>query len=359
MTTKGDKTTAGVAAPIERQAALVRAAEVLRDAQHVVLTTHVNADGDGTGSQAALASWLTGGGAQVSIVNPTPFPEQFRFLLDDPGIITDAGTVGAERALGAADLLVVVDTAEPKRIGRVAKAVRDRPVVVIDHHVESEQQISGVAVIATDACAAGELVYDLMQVVELPRPWPEQVLAGIYTAIVTDTGSFRFSNTTQRAHAIAGDLIAQGVDPEEMYRRIFATVPLRRIELLRHALERLEVDPEYAITTISIERGVLERLGATSEDLDGIIDHARSIDGTEIALLLRETGDGSTKVSFRSAGLVDVNAVARTFGGGGHVRASGALLPERLDSARPRVLKAVREALHDHEAGFRRASDPS
>jgi bifunctional oligoribonuclease and PAP phosphatase NrnA len=347
-----DETT-GVAVPAHRRAALEQVAEALRQGTRIVLTTHVNADGDGTGSQAALASWLVQRGAAVTIVNPTPFPDPYRFLLEDPAVIADAGTTAGERALRAADMLVVIDTAEAKRIGRVAKAAKDRSVVVIDHHVEGEQQFGGVQIIDATACAAGELIYDLLQVLELPRPWPAQVCAGIYTAIVTDTGSFRFSNTTHRAHAIAGDMIAQGVDPEHMYRRIFATVPLHRVELLRYALERLEVDTEYAITTIAIERGVMEKLGATSEDLDGIIDHARSIEGTELALLLRETTDGATKISFRSAGVVDVNALARQFGGGGHVKASGALVPEGLDSVRPRVLQAARDALRESGSGFR------
>jgi bifunctional oligoribonuclease and PAP phosphatase NrnA len=352
-------TDGGERVPTQRRAALARAAAVIAGARRVALTTHVNADGDGTGSQAALAEWLMLQDRHVSIVNPTAFPEQFRFLLRDPNIIANAGTTAAERALQQADLLIVVDTAEPKRIGRVAKAAKQRDVVVIDHHVETDQQIDGVSVIDSTACAAGELVYDLLMSVALPRPWPQQVLEGIYTAIVTDTGSFRFSNTTRRAHGIAGDLIAQGVDPELMYRRIFATVPLRRIHLLRYALERLEVDPHFAITSISIERGMMERLDAASEDLDGIIEHARSIEGTEIALLFRETSDGSTKVSFRSAGLVDVNALARQFGGGGHVRASGALLPERLEVVRPRILAAARDALRESATDFRPSSPQS
>jgi bifunctional oligoribonuclease and PAP phosphatase NrnA len=203
------------------------------------------------------------------------------------------------------------------------------------------------------ACAAGELVYDLLLTAGMPRPWPETVVNAIYTAIVTDTGSFRFSNTTRRAHAIAGDLLEQGVDPEAMFRRIYATVPLRRIELLRHALDHLQVDERYPITWISIERGVMERIGGSSEDLDGVIDHARSIEGTEIAILFRETADGSTKVSLRSAGDANVNAVARRFGGGGHIKASGALIPAPLPQVREQVLAAARAALDAAGLGFR------
>lgn len=339
-----------------RRAAARRVLERIEAAERVVLTTHVNADGDGAGSEAALAHWLLASGRSATIVNPTPFPPMFRFLVEDATIIADAGTTAAERALGEADLLIVVDTAEPARIGRLARAAAGKPLVIIDHHVRSDSMLDGVMLQDVTACATGELIYDVLEAAELTTPWPQPILEGLYTAIVTDTGSFRFSNTTLRAHQVAGELIAQGVDPELMYRRIFATVPLRRVQLLRHALEHLEVDPQYPITWITIERGVMEEVGAASEDLDGVVDHARSIEGTELAILFRETADGSTKISLRSAGSLDVNALARSFGGGGHVKAAGALIPERVASARPRVLEAARAALDEAGLHFRPVS---
>jgi bifunctional oligoribonuclease and PAP phosphatase NrnA len=341
------------AVPAQRVAALQRIIALVKPAERVVLTTHVNADGDGAGSQAALVHWLTGLGKHVRVVNPTTFPRLFRFLYPDPDVIADAGTAAGDRALREADLIIVVDTAEPGRIGRVAKWTKDRAVAVMDHHLEGDTLIDGERLMDATACAAGELVFDLMLVAEVPRPWARPIAEGVYTALVTDTGSFRFSNTTPRAHAIAGDLIAQGVDPEAMYRQIFATVPLRRIELLQHALERLVVDPEFGITSISVERDIMERIDGTSEDLEGIIDHARSIEGTEVAVMFRETSDGATKVSLRSAGEIDVNAIAREFGGGGHRKASGALIPDALSNARPRILEAVRNALLAAGLAFR------
>jgi bifunctional oligoribonuclease and PAP phosphatase NrnA len=359
-----DLRTRGEGVPEHRVGPLREIISALRGAERVVLTTHVNADGDGTGSQAAVAGWLTGLGVGVAIVNPTPYPDAFRFLFEGAdtddrrdgagaAVIADAASGAGEAALREADVIAVLDTAESSRIGRVAKRLPGRNVVVIDHHVRGDELIRGLTLQDASASATGELIYDLLVTAAVPRPWPTQVLEGLYTAIVTDTGSFRFSNTTRRVHAIAGELIAQGVDPELMYRRIYGTVPLRRIELLRYALERLVVDGDAPITSISIQRGIMEGLKATSEDLDGLIDHARSIEGTEVAILFRETADGSTKVSLRSAGRADVNAIARQFGGGGHVKASGALVSERLETAAPRVLEATRAALHDAGLGFR------
>lgn len=340
-----DMTTIAADVPAHRISTLREIGRLLGQAGRVLLTTHVNADGDGTGSEGALAAWLAASGKSVSIVNPTPYPGMYRHLVHDNEIIADAGTPRGIEAMREAELVLVLDTGEPGRIGRVAEALNGRRVAVLDHHLPSDPAISGTVLQDATACATGELVYDLFATLDVPRPWPAAVAEGIYTAIVTDTGSFRFSNTTPRAHAMAGDLIAQGVDPEAVYRRIFATVPLKRIKLLRQALDRLEIDPDVPITWISIERGVMESLGTTSDDLDGIIEQARSIEGTEVAILFRATSDGATKVSLRSSGRVNVNAIARQFGGGGHMKASGALIGRPLEDVVPLVLEATRAAV--------------
>lgn len=318
----------------------------LERAERLVLTTHVNADGDGAGSEAALAAWLAGRGKDVTIVNPTPFPELYRYLLDRPDRVASPDEPRGRAALEAADLIVVLDTAEPGRIGRIRRAVEGRPTIVVDHHPPGDAAIEGDGLRDPSACATGELVYELLRFgSDEDEVWPREVVEGLYAAIVTDTGSFRFSNTTARAHRITADLIERGVDPETAYRRLFATMPVRRLRLLRVALAHLEVDPDLPITWITIPPGTMEELGASSDDLDGIVDHARSVAGTEVALLFRETVDGSTKVSFRSNGDVDVNAIARRFGGGGHIRASGALIRMSLATAQPEVLDAVRDDL--------------
>lgn len=343
----------GSPVPAHRREGLRAILEALGHAERIALTTHVNADGDGTGCEAALASWLRGIGKSVHIVNPTPFPPLYQHLLEDADIVRDPAQPETAAVLRAADTLFVVDTSEPKRIGRVAPALRSARVLLLDHHIQQEDGIRGVAVQDTSACATGELVYDLLEVAGLPRPWPHAVCEGIYTAIVTDTGSFRFSNTHRRAHEIAGDLIEQGIDPEQVYRRIYATVPVRRVQLLRYALDHLDVHEPWPLTSITIERGVTEQLGTNADDLEGLVEHARSVEGTEVALLFRETSDGSTKVSLRSSGRIDVNAIARRFGGGGHIKASGALLPARLEPAREQVVTAVTDALRAADLAFR------
>jgi len=330
----------------------------LQSAESLALTTHVNADGDGAGSEAALATWLSRQGKRVAIVNPTPFPDLYRHLIEDPDWIVDPGTTRTPDALDAADTLVVVDTSERSRIGRVASGLSGRRIVVIDHHVPVDEAIDGTTIEDETACATGELVHDLLATAGEPSPWPASIARGIYTAIITDTGSFRFSNTTSRAHGVAGAMIDMGVDPEQVYRAVFASVPLRRMRLLERALHRLEVDEELGITWITIDREAMRETGSSNEDLDGVVDLARTVEGTEVAILFRETADGSTKVSLRSSGPTDVNAIAREFGGGGHRKASGALIGAPLTDVRQRVLESVRDSLNAQHVGFpaRRAS---
>lgn len=330
----------------ERRAGLERLLELLGGAEQIVLTTHVNADGDGAGSEAALAAWLAAQGKRVAIVNPTPFPAIYRHLLSDPDQVGDPGSERAAWALSGADLFLVMDTSEPGRLGRLYKQIEGRRIAVLDHHPPGEGGLDAPGLQDPTACATGELVYDLLTLAsEAGEAWPRPAAEAIYTAIVSDTGSFRYSNTTPRTHTIAADLLERGVDPEAVYRRLYATVPMRRIQLLRAALEELVADPELPVSWITVPRAVVEELSATSEDMDGIVEYARSIEGTEVALLFREVPDGSTKVSFRSNGRVDVNEIARNFGGGGHVKAAGALIGEPLRKARPEVLEAVRKAL--------------
>ncbi|HEX5580291.1 MAG TPA: DHHA1 domain-containing protein, partial [Gemmatimonadaceae bacterium] len=193
----------------------------------------------------------------------------------------------------------------------------------------------------TTACATGELVYDFAEALDLEVTEP--IARSLYAAILTDTGGFRYSNTTPRAHAIASRLLQVGVDPEAMYRTVYASVPLGRLRLLRDALDTLEVDHELGLAWISVPAGALEQYELRSEDLDGIVEHPRSILGTRMALFFRDLGHGKVKVSFRSTGDVDVNAFARRFGGGGHAKAAGALVTGKLADVRERVVAAARE----------------
>ena len=311
--------------------------------RRAVLTTHLNADGDGAGCEAALVSWLRANGTQAWIINPTPFPDTFRFLLEDESWLVAAGSSQARDLCEQADLAVVLDTGEVPRIGRVRSLIRELPTVVVDHHQPGDNPIGGISLRDPDACATGELVYDIL--LASGGPWTESAIEGMYVAILTDTGSFRFANSTPGAHRVTAELIARGVDPEAIHRRVYGAAPVRKYRLLQRALATLDVDQEAGIAWMSIPPGSIKELGATQDDLEGMVDIPRGVEGAHVGLLFRMTTTGEVKVSFRSNGPVDVNELAKRFGGGGHVRASGAMVSGPLDRAVEEVVQATREAV--------------
>lgn len=329
--------------PASRRERLTEIVALAREARHVVLTTHVNADGDGAGSEAAMAAWLESVGVRATILNPTPFPDAFRFLLHREDIVVDLGDAEAAQVLADADLALVIDTSEANRIRPLDRMLDKIPTYVIDHHPPGPSVVGEGGVQDPSAAAAGELVYDLITL--SGDPWPEAAVLGCYVAIVSDTGSFRFSNTTPRTHLIASDLLSRGVDAEWVFQRLFAVASTRQLALLREALGRLDQDPELGLAWMAIPPEVPERLGAVAEDFEGLIDHARSLEGTKVALLLRGMPEGDTKISLRSTGPIDVNRIARQIGGGGHAKAAGARLALPLDEAVEKVLEIVRGEL--------------
>ena len=325
--------------PESRSTGVDAVLEALDGRERVILTTHINSDGDGLGSQVALAAWLRARGTEAFIVNPTPVPKSLRFVVPDESWVVDAGTSRAGDLCAGADVAVVLDTGEVPRIGRVKPLIDGLPTVVIDHHPLGDQPIEGVSLRDSTACATGELVFDI--ILAAGGPWPAAADPAMYVAILTDTGSFRFSNSTPASHDIAAELVRRGVSPEEMYRRVYGSSPHRRLRLLQSSLGELEIVPESRVAWMTVPTEEYDRLGATADDLEGLVDYPRSVEGVEVGLLFRRTTRGGIKVSFRSNGGVDVNELARRFGGGGHVRASGALVQGALEQVRSEVVAAT------------------
>jgi phosphoesterase RecJ-like protein len=193
------------------------------------------------------------------------------------------------------------------------------------------------------ACATGELVFDI--ITGSGEPIETAEAEALYVAIATDTGSFRFANTTARTHEICADLLRVGVDPQEMYRQLYGQVTDERLELLRRALAGLERDSKLPLAWITLKREDFLKSRAASADLEGLVEHARQLRGVEIAVLFRELPDRSTKVSLRSNGPSDVAAIARQHGGGGHEKAAGIHMKGPLDPSREAVLQSVRDSL--------------
>ena len=324
--------------PAHRHRAIRQIADVLRSVRRSGITTHINADGDACGSVAAMSHLLTQMRIEPVIVNPTPWPTLFAFLLEG---LVDRTAQGAA-ALSGVDAIVALDVSDMKRLGALTATVRGMrvPRIVVDHHIPTDEPAGDILLADESACATGELLYDLALVCGLDIT--TTVARALYCAILTDTGGFRYSNTSPRCHAIAAELLQRGVDPEATYRRIYASMSPGRLHLLREALNSLGVDAQHGIAWVSVTNEALERYDVGAEDLDGIVEHPRSIAGTRVALFFRDLGYGKVKVSFRSTGDVDVNRLARQFGGGGHAKASGALIAGTLEDVRERVVSATR-----------------
>ena len=328
---------------MDRGSRLDRVLELLAGARSVVITTHANADGDGAGSEVALAAFLRERGVEAWIVNPTPFPDSFAFLLPDPGWVIPATDAAAARRCREAGLAVVLDTAEVPRIGRVKKLIRDLPKVVIDHHPPGGRAIEGVVFRDTTACATGALVFELVE--RACGPWSEVMARALYIAVLTDTGGFRFANTNPACLRVASRLVELGAAPEELHRAAYGSFRPRRFELLREALATLTVHGNGRLAWMIVPKEAYDRLGATVEDLEGFVDVPREIAGVEVAALFRTTADGRIKVSLRSVAPVDVNVIAVELGGGGHVRAAAAVVVGPLEDAVERVVRRVVEGL--------------
>jgi phosphoesterase RecJ-like protein len=329
--------------PAERAAGARAVAGALLAARRIVMTTHVNADGDGIGSEVALLHLLRAQGREAAIVNPTPVPDRYRFLVDPVGALDRTGE--AAQAIRDADCLLVLDIADLGRLGNLAEAIRTRGIVAacVDHHVSPGTLPDGPRLVDAAASATGELVYDLA----VAAGWPieEDVARALYVAMLTDTGGFRFGNTTPGILRRAASLLEAGVHPERLYEQVYATAPVGRIRLTAEVLQTLHVEPDLGLSWVTVPPGALERHAVMPDDLDGLVEHARSIQGTRLALLFRTLSSGKVKVSFRSVGDFDVAAFAQQFGGGGHAKASGASIAGAMDDVQRTVLDAARAAL--------------
>ena len=330
-----------VAIPPERARSAADIARLLEPARRVVLTTHVNADGDGVGSEVALWHLLMARGIPAVIANPTPVPERFAFLVPTGADRSDQ----AAREIELADVVVVVDISDLSRLGDLAQAIRERPVPVacIDHHVSPGALPPGPRLVAPEAAATAELVFDFATA--LGWVIDANIARALYVGILTDTGGFRFANTSARVLQVASALLGCGLDPEAIYEAVYASAPEGRIRLMAEVLQTLVVEPDVGLAWVTVPPDALARHHATADDLDGIVEFPRSVAGVRLALLFRQLANGRTKVSFRSLGNVDSATLAHGFGGGGHRKAAGASLDGALSAAQEEVLAVARRYL--------------
>jgi phosphoesterase RecJ-like protein len=304
--------------------------ELVERARTIVLTTHINPDGDAIGSQYALAAFLRGVGKAPRIINQDPTPKVLRFIEDPALPVEPYSEERHDPVLREASLVILVDNSAPDRLGRMERVMREVAdhTLCIDHH-PTRGATWGHNIVDVASCATTAIIYELLKKLDW-RPDPAAAEA-LYVGLATDTGFFRFESTNARSHAIAAALVELGVKPARVFREIHERNSPGFARLLGHALAGLRMEAGGAIASVMITQELIEKSGAVGEDPAEITTPMLGLDGVRVAALYRELPGGRIKVSLRSKGNLDVHKLATEFGGGGHRNASGIVIEGRIE----------------------------
>ena len=315
--------------------------ELLRSQNRFLVLTHYRPDGDAVGSQLALVILLKNLGKQVEAWNDDVVPAKFRFL-PHSDLVQRPPAEPMEF-----DVVIAIDISTLPRAGSGLQKIRSRKQFInIDHHVSNEK-FADINWIVPDAPASGQIVYDLIQRggFELTR----DIAICLFAAISTDTGSFAYANTTAESLRVAADLVDKGVDVGKVCRHIYESYPYARLQLLQKALADITLVHGNRVAYCWVTNEMFDKSGAKREDTEGLIDYARSIEGVFVAVLFEESPEpNKVRISLRSKHpKIDVNSIARHFGGGGHHEAAGARITGTPKEVEARVLDAVGDALQN------------
>lgn len=324
----------------EMTTSLERAIAFLEERHNFVLTTHVNPDGDGLGSEIALAEWLAAKDKSVSIINYSATPDIYLFL-DPHQRILRYEPSRDDPVIARADAIVVLDTNQPERLRTMHHPVVESKArkLVIDHHLEPHP-FAHEYLLDEEATSTGEIMYHLLSRLTHGSLTP-LMAQNLYCAIMTDTGSFRYPRVDAEIHRIVADLIEQGADPVSIYSNIYERWSTGRIHLLGEMLAGLQTGESGMLAHVSVTQDMLRRTGTAEVDTDNFTVYPMSVQGVLIGILFLELRDG-VKISFRSKGMIPINELAKEFGGNGHLNAAGARLHGvSLDEVRSAVVKAA------------------
>ncbi len=299
-----------------------------------LITAHERPDGDALGSELALYHMLRNLGKEVAIYNQDPTPANYLFLPGSDRIIRELPP------LDSFEVAFVLDCSELDRVGGEAARIGTIPNLVnIDHHI-SNGGFCEVRMIDPQASSTGELIFRLAS--DIGFEVTGEMATCLYTAILTDTGGFRYGNTRQGTLLAAAELVASGADPQRISENIYEADPPARIRLLAATLPTLALEEGGRVGSLVVTQKALADAGALPEYTEGFVDLPRSIRGVEISIIYAELPDGRFKLSLRSKGKVNVERVARVFGGGGHMNAAGCRVEGELPEVRRRVIEAIR-----------------
>lgn len=309
----------------------------IKNGKNFLVTSHVNPEGDAIGSMLSLALGLKELQKDVTAYLYDPVPQIFKFLPLADKVVNKADDNKIY------DAVLVVDCGQKDRMGDDFDRIRNRGKLInIDHHA-TNTRFGDVNIIDPDACAAGEMVYELLK--EMSVKITRDIAVNIYTSILTDTGSFRYSCTTPRSFNIAGEMLKYGVEPWDISQRIYESNPLNKLKLLALVLNTLEISADGKVASLIVTLDMLRKANATKDITDGFVNYARTVDGAEVGILFREAKPGEYKISMRSRGRIDVAEIMQEFGGGGHMNAAGCQIKGSLEEVKEKVIEATKKHL--------------
>lgn len=324
---------------------------LVRENERFFVTTHLGPDGDALGSQIGLGRFLKKIGKSVAMINSDDVPYNLDWMPGVQDVEVFDGSIEQHEALADAEVVFVLDTNDEERLGKLGSMVREctGTTVLIDHHLKPERWFD-VEFIRDTAAATGELVYEMIEA-EDPSLIDTEIATALYTAIMTDTGSFRYSSVTPQLHRVIADILERGgVQPAPIHETIYDRKSMPGLRLLGRMLNRIRLRYDGQLGYSVVTQRMVEDTGASWDDKQGFVNYVLSIEGVRAALLFSETDDGS-KISFRSEADVRVDEWARSFGGGGHRNAAGAYVK------RPSFEKAIEDVI-DAAARFIDFEDP-
>jgi phosphoesterase RecJ-like protein len=304
--------------------------QVISEANRIMLTTHENPDGDGLGAECGLFHHLKELGKDVRIINYSPLPHDYQFL---NGIniyeCFDKDIHG--EWIQNVDLVIVFDVGDFVRIRTIVDIINENELITmnIDHHPHPNDHPFTHNIVDLTAAATGCMVYDYLTMART-TPILKESFEGIYTAVMTDTGCFRYGNTDQKCHKIAIECLSAGVETHIIYRRVYENSTRSRMQLMGELLTDLHYELNGNLAWFTITQDMMKNAKASKTDVDGFSDLVRSIQGVEVSLMIFEQNEKSCRINFRSKGNYTVNDIARTMGGGGHAFAAGAVVEGNL-----------------------------
>jgi len=310
--------------------------KTIKSHKRFLISTHVNPDPDAICSELALGMYLKSLGKKVTIINHEVPPKRLQIF---PGIRLIKGYRKGQNS--DYDVGIVLDCGELERVGDVVNLFNDRqPLINIDHHVTNEG-FGDINMVLPKASSTAEIIYELLKKANCSIT--KQMALNLYAGILTDTGSFRFENTSVRTHQIAGELLKFGFSVPVLYQKLYEMIPLGDIQAFTNIINQFRSLRKGQILYIELKKNIMSKFSDAFDLKDTIFKFLRSIEGVAVIIIFTEISKNETRVNFRSTDRVDVARLARSFKGGGHPRASGCMIEKNIQHSKKAILAKLKE----------------